>query len=358
MNKEQIEALSLFIKDKGIDTVELYDFLNTVRPGDFHFTNGTHFPFLVPGLTPDGVFANEEFYLTDNERTKGETTQSRAERYCLHHGCFLPDRTARDIMIAHREEINASLKMIRFPLLKDGEYWAVNDPAGGGKLGENLYGGLEPWDNIYTPGTWRTFHKYVRGCMKVLKEPKKVNYTRSETDNECVTVLDGILKDFGVSRYSFERYRNNKSSYPEPGHYLLKSGEESAFSVYDQEAGIFINANWYIKLDLPKDPFTLEQTRVYLKAYEAQLPEYFALRQIAKARTEINNALTAVGMQDFLLPENVLEECWCKESLDMAFQNDETGNAEQKRVLPVGYQHNVDDKCLLLDDIWEHLCAD
>lgn len=355
MNQKQTEALLSCIKDNAIDTLELYDYLNTVHPGEFHFTNGTHFPVLLPGLTADGVFANEEYYLTANERVKGKTTLGRAKRYCRNRGCVLPDWLARNAMRDHRAEINASLKALGFPLLEDGEYWAEDDRAGEGEPGEIIFGGPAPGDDTYIGGSWTNYHKYVRGCIKVNKALKKLDYTESEVKEEQATVLDSILKDFGISRYEFKWYQNCPSRYPQPGHYLLKNGRHSASTVYDQEEGIFVNANLYIKLDMPKEPFTYEQAMVYLKAYEAQVPEYFALRQIAKAVPEINKALNAIGMKDFLLPENVLEECWCKESLDKAFQNSEDGNIEEKRVLLIGYQHNVNDKFLIIEDIWEHV---
>lgn len=358
MNKNQTEALLSCIRNNAIDTLELYDYLNTVHPGDFHFTNGTHFPVLLPGLTADGVFVSEDYYLTANERVNGKTTKSRAQRFCRNRGCVLPDWTAKRAMIEHRDEINASLEILGFPLLAEGEYWAEDDSAGEGEPGEIIFGGPAPGDDTYIGGSWTNYHKYVRGCIKVTKTSQKLDYTESEFEDEQTTVLDSIFKDFGISRYQFMMYHNNKNCYPQPGHYLLKNGAHSVSTVYDQEAGIFANANLYIKLDMPKSPFTSEQAMVYLKAYEAQVPEYFALRQIAKAAPEINKALTAVGMKDFLLPENVLEGCWCKESLDKAFQNDEEGSTEEKRVLLVGNQPNVNDKYLIIEDIWEHISLD
>ena len=358
MNKKQIEALLSCIRDNAIDTFDLYNYLNTVHPGDFHFTNGTHFPVLLPDLTADGVFANEEYYLTSKERSDGMTTLSRARRFCYNRGCVLPDFSARNDMLKHREEINASLKLLRFPLLGAGEYWADSDSAGEGEPGEIIFGGPQPGDDMYISGTWKSYKKYVRGCIKVTRAPKKLDYTESETDEECVTVLDSIFKDFKLSRFAFETYLDNKSTYPNPGHYLLKNGKFSESTVYDQEAGIFVNANLYIKLDMPKAPLTVEQAMVYLKAYEAQLPEYFDLRQIAKVVPEINKALTNVGMTDFLLPEDVVEECWCKESLDKAFQNSESGDTEEKRVLLVGHQGNVNNNCLIIEDLWKHLSLD
>lgn len=358
MNKKQTEALLSCIKDNAIDTSELYDYLNTIRPGEFHFTNGTHFPVLLPGLTADGVFASEEYYLTANERIKGKTTKGRAKRFCSNRGCVLPDWKARNAMSKYRNEINASLKILGFPLLADGEYWADDDAAGEGEPGEIIFGGPAPGDDTYIGGSWTSYRKYVRGCIKVTKSPKKTAYTESNLKDEQTTVLDSILKDFGLSRYQFRLYQNCKNNYPQPGHYLLKNGICSKSTVYDQEAGIFASANLYISLDMPKEPFTPEQAMVYLKAYEARLPEYFALRQIAKAAPEINKALTAVGMQDFLLPENVLDDCWCQESLDQAFQNSEDGKTEEKRVLLIGCQPNVNDKCLIVEDIWEHISLD
>jgi len=357
MNKKQIEALLCCIKTNAIDTSELYDYLNTVHPGEFHFTNGTHFPIILPGLIADGVFADEEYYLTANERVKGKTTKDRAKRFCSRRGCVLPDWNACRAMKEHRAEINASLKVLGFPLLEDGEYWAADDAAGEGELGEVIYGGPAPGDDTYIGGSWTSYKKYVRGCIKVTTALQKLKFVESESKDEQTTVFDSILKDFGISRHQFQTYQNYKKNYPQPGYYLLKNGKSSQSTVYDQEAGIFVNANLYIKLDMPKVSLTAEQAMVYLKAYEAQLPEYFALRQIAKVVPEINKALAAVGMKDFLLGENVLEECWCQESLDKAYQEGEI-NTEKKRVLLVGTQASVNDKYIIIEDILKNISLD
>ena len=177
MNKNQTEALLSCIRNNAIDTLELYDYLNTVHPGDFHFTNGTHFPVLLPGLTADGVFVSEDYYLTANERVNGKTTKSRAQRFCRNRGCVLPDWTAKWAMIEHRDEVNASLEILGFPLLAEGEYWAEDDSAGEGEPGEIIFGGPAPGDDTYIGGLWANYHKYVRGCIKGTKTNQKTDYT-------------------------------------------------------------------------------------------------------------------------------------------------------------------------------------
>ena len=360
MNKTQIDALLACIKNNSIDTAELYEYLNTIHPGDFHFTNGTHFPILLPGLVADGVFADENYYLTAYERIKGKTTKGRAENFCHNRDCVLPSWYARDKMVENRSLINSSLSQIGFPLLSSGEYWAEDDKSGEGSAGEgSIFQGGAPGDDIFDVGTWKNYRKYVRGCMYVSKNTEKVNFSESIEMNNLQTVQNMMLKGLKVRGDLFETYRQNKDKYPKAGCYLLKNGSWSYSTVYDQEAGIFVNPNLYLKLDLPEaELFDAEQTCVYLKARSMQIPEFFDLRQIAKAVSEINNAFKAIGMSRFGLPENVLKNCWCKESLDEALGNDAGKNPVKKRILFVGHQENVDVRYLILDDIWKNFSLD
>ncbi len=357
MNAKQIQALLSCIRINAIDTAELYAYLNEIRPGDFHFTNGTHFPALLPGLTADGVFADNEYYLTNQERVKGKTTLGRAENFCKYRGTVLPSSSARDAMEQNRSVINVSLAAIGFPKLQDGEYWAAEDQAGYGEPPTISFDGPGVGDwNLYG-GTGGSYSKYVRGCKKVSKNSQLVNFTEKEEKNNPGMVFDLVLKNFGVSRYDFRRYGDSKNRYPQPGNYLLKNGKCSRSTVYNQEAGIFVNANLYIKLDMPENLFTAEQAGVYIKAYENRLPEYFELRQIAKAAERINPALKSVGMENFILPENVIEGCWYQEALAEAGQNERFSD-EKRRILLVGNQKNVSDSFIILDDILDRIAPE
>lgn len=359
MDRTQIEALLSCIKNNGIDTSELYQYLNTIHPGDFHFTNGTHFPVLLPGLTADGVFADENYYLTAYERTNGKTTKGRAENFCRNRNCVLPNWHARDKMMENRNLINDSLAKISFPLLFGDDYWAEDDKSGEGSAGDGIiFQGGGPGDDIFDVGTWKSYRKNVRGCVRVSKNTEKVNYLESVETNHPQTVAESILNGLQIKRDLFEMYRQNKNKYPQAGYYLLKNGSWSCSTVYDQEAGIFVNPNLYLKLDMPADAFNAKQTCVYLKACDMQIPEYFDLRQIAKVIPEINDALTAVGMADFALPDDVLEACWCKESLDNAYDNCISNDSIKKRILSVGHQTNVNANYLVLDDVWKNFFLD
>lgn len=87
-----------------------------------------------------------------------------------------------------------------------------------------------------------------------------------------------------------------------------------------------------------------------------RIPEYFELRQIAKSREAINRSLQAVGMNKYALPEDILHECWSKESLEQAKEEEKTD--EKKRVLLVDKRNNVENILIILEDIKEHFLPD
>lgn len=366
MNEKQTKAFVSCIRDNAVRVTDLYSFLNTIRPGDFHFTDGSHFPDLIPGLTADGVFVNNRFYLTKYERN-GETTKSRAERFCRHRGCVLPDRKTRDEIIENSGILNASLSKLEFPLLEYGDYWSSDDE--GSRLTEPYsydssdsygitYAGGDVGDTIYNvpPSTPKEyFRKRVRGCLEVSQVKRSPVLTKVKpVDTGEETPGDVILKAFGVTRFEFMQYLAVKDGFTKPGCYLLKNGDVSATTVYDSEAGIFADAGLYIKLNMPENPMTAKQTTVWLKAYGTQLPDYFGLRRISAAAPEINKALDAVGMRNFSLPDDVLNSCWCKETLEKAVNNAESGSPAKKRLLPVGTR-DVNPKYLkylMINDIW------
>lgn len=356
MNTKQIEALASCMKANGIRPQDLCAFLNTINPGDFHFTDGSHFPCLLPGLTANGVFASPEYYLTAHERTKGKTTKGRAKNFCSNRGTVLPDSTATTNMLIHTDKINASLRAIGFPLLQGGSYWAGDDSEGEGSLPEIHFngGGVGDWD--YYSGSYTNYRKYVRGCIKVAKCEKVSLYKDDKNDNSSPLMLDVVLRRMKTTRHEFDDYLLCKKSLPQAGDYLLKDGKSSRSTVYNMEAGIFVNPNLYIKLEMPATLMTAEEASVFCKATDDRVPEYFDLRQIEKAVPQINKALQAVDMKAFELPENLPESCWCQESLANACPEENTG--VKKRLLLFGKQKNVDDKFIFIEDILRHLTLD
>ena len=57
-----------------------------------------------------------------------------------------------------------------------------------------------------------------------------------------------------------------------------------------------------------------------------------------------------------LLPEDILHECWSKESLEQAAEEEKT--EEKKRVLLVDKRNNVENILIILEDIKEHFLPD
>ena len=322
MNAQQLKALTSCMSDHAINPQELYGYLEDVRTGDFHFTNGAHFPVLIPGLVADGVFITPEYYVTKEERD-GSTSYARACRFCENRNTVLPSPQARDVMERNYVSINESLAAIGFPELVFGVYWAEGD--------DTCWG----------------MNKHVRGCIQVTPKPAENLQSFVETF-VARSVFERLLKGLGCSACAFDIYCRNLNNYPQAGQYLLKNGSCSPVTVFNQETGIFVNPNLYLSLELPPAPLTAEQTDVFCKAYGVRIPEYFELRQIAKASEALNRALDAVGMADFRLPDDVIAGCWCYESMSRALEDDDVS---PRRVLLVGKKDNVPDFYILLQDI-------
>lgn len=353
MNSKQIDALVSCMKENGIKPNDLCEFLNKINPGDFHFTDGSHFPYLLPGLTANGVFASPEYYLTEYERTKGKTTKGRAKNFCSNRGTVLPDSCATVNMRIHVDKINASLRAIGFPLLQKEQYWAKDDEEGEGEAPEIRQIGIGVGDTEIYGGYYKSYRKYVRGCIKVVKSNKATLHEDDKNTNSPDLMLDKILHSMKITRHQFDDYLRCKKTLPQAGDYLLKGGEVSRSTVYNMEAGIFANPNLYIRLDMPAKRMSAQEVNIFCKMSEVQAPEFFDLRQIEKAAPQINKALEAVGMAAFALPENLHETCWCQESLNAAHQEEDADT--KKRLLLFGKQKNVDEKFIFIEDILWHL---
>lgn len=349
MTEQQKEALLEVITANAIDLNELYEYLNTIQPGDFHYTNGTHFPKLISGMTADGVFASPSYYLTGYERIKGKTSFSRAKNFCRNRGTVLPNAEARANMMTHNEAINASLSAIGYPLLAFyQEYWAEEDE-------HNQVSYVDEDGTIKEP----EYKKFVRGCVKVEATPPQIMYcTRQKDSGTHKTIYQQILNKLNVYEDQIHCYEQSKQTgyFPQAGDFLLKNGYASRTTVYDQEAGIYINANLYLRLTFPEKSLTYEECQVYCKMNNVRIPEYFELRQIAKSREAINQSLQAIGMNKYALPEDILHECWSKESLEQAAEEEKTD--EKKRVLLVDKRNNVENILIILEDLKNHFLPD
>jgi len=350
MNELQISAFKSFLQDNCVNPKELAEYMNTVKVGEFHFTNGVHSPVLIDGMVADGVYVSDNCYITNVER-EGETTFSRAKRFCRNRGTVLPDHTARMNMLMYRDVLNNSLKLIGFAELKYGEYWADGDPAGKGEPGEIYFngGGVGDWD--YYGGWWESYKKHVRGCMMVDKSvvPQVMNVQKS-TDLPPDTSFERLAAGLGVSLPYFYNFLHGDVNLPSAGNYLLKNGTCSRHTVYNQESGIFVNANLVISLRIPENALSAPQVLAYAKAFDCELPDFFELRQIAGALPEISNSLSLIGMQSFA-PEadNVFESYWTKELLNKAVE--EHDEKVCLHLLPVTHANKISEYYVILQDI-------
>ncbi len=102
------------------------------------------------------------------------------------------------------------------------------------------------------------------------------------------------------------------------GSYLLKNGEISAQTVYNQEWGIFIDEHLYIPLKMTKQLLTAHEAEVYYHSLGEQMPDLYQIVRFKLAVEDVNASLTRIGMQDFVFPEDILHNVWYEEALKEA----------------------------------------
>lgn len=356
MNNLQISAFKSFLQGNCVNPKELAEYMNTINVGDFHFTNGVHCPFLINGMTADGVYVSDDCYVTNIERD-GKTTLSRANRFCNNRGVTLPDCVARGNMERYRDKLNESLRLLGFVPLREGDYWAKDDAPGKGESGEIHFDSSDIGGWNYYGGSWTSYKKFVRGCVKVKKSQAPTVENVQDDEKEVPdTVFGRLAESLNVSQPRFFHFRNGDLCLPKAGDFLLKDGRCSSCTVYDQEQGIFINANLALSLNMPKLSLSASQALTYCKAFNCRLPDFFELRQIAKVLPKINNSLKSVGMADYTLSPGILTDCWTKELLNKAVEEgDEKNNL---RFLPLIYKEEVPDAYIILQDIRDRFFPD
>ena len=136
------------------------------------------------------------------------------------------------------------------------------------------------------------------------------------------------------------------------GSYLLKNGEISVRTVYNQEWGIFIDEHLYIPLKMTKQLLTAHEAEVYYRSMGEQMPDLYQIVRLKLAVEEVNSSLKKIGMQDFVFPEDILHNVWYEEALKDA------KSGEMRRCIVIsGYPNyqkpsyqQIGKDCLLFDD--------
>lgn len=102
---------------------------------------------------------------------------------------------------------------------------------------------------------------------------------------------------------------------PYQGDYLLKDGSISRHTVFNQETGILIDKDIWLSLHLSTQVLTASEAKAYYNSIDHPIPSLYQLIRLKLAVGEINKSLTRIGMKVFSLPEDILNQVWCEESL-------------------------------------------
>lgn len=131
---------------------------------------------------------------------------------------------------------------------------------------------------------------------------------------------------------------------PRPANYLLKNGEWSQETVYDQEAGIFISPDLYLDLvNYTTDLMTFAEAERFCVEKQVQLPklcELYYLQHISKTH-HINCAFYRINM--YPVPDKVFSSCWYEEVSETTKQN------EKRRLLVIKSRSGVQAKSLVIN---------
>lgn len=356
MDAKKEKAFIQFVQDNRVSMYELFGFLNEPKPGYFHFTDGSYFPELIPGLIVDGVYIADGYCASKFEREKGKTTMGRAKRFCANRDVSLPPSGVRDVMFRNVHQLNAAFDKIGWPRLQEYKhYWADGDCAGDGTGPEIIYIGGAPGDDMILPGSYEAYEYYVRGVFQVYHViPKLKIDEKAELPQNERQAFPAFVKALGLSMTEFSDYISGKMKLPKAGDYLLKNGSFSTETVYDQEWGIYLNENVYLGLSgMLKEPLTLQEAQVVCCANDFLMPSKEQLELFETHLLQVNVALAKIGMGMYSVPADVLQNCWYRELL-----NDSSGMAnpsERRRLLMFGEKANITENYLILKKVMKQM---
>ena len=109
---------------------------------------------------------------------------------------------------------------------------------------------------------------------------------------------------------------------PYQGDYLLKDGSISRYTVFNQETGILIDKDIWLSLQLSTQTLTASEAKAYYNSIDHPIPSLYQLIRLKLAVGEINKSLNRIGMKVFSLPEDILNQVWCEESLNEKTQTE------------------------------------
>lgn len=348
MDATKEKAFIQFIVNNRISVAELFNFLNEPKPGYFHFTDGSYFPEIIPGLSVNGVYIKDGYCASKFERN-GKTGIGNAGRFCSNRNVSLPPYDVRNEMVRQINVLNEAFLQLGWPKMTQFEsYWAQGDSGGSGSGPDIIFmpGGM-PGDDIIVSGSGETYKKHVRGVFKVSKVLPKLQVDAEEALPQSEQqAFPLFVKALGLSMTEFSDFIEGKMKLPKAGDYLLKNGNFSPVTVYDQEWGIYLNENVYILLDMLKAPLTVSEANVVCSARDYKMPTQAQLELLETKLPEVNKALKAVGMDDFCIPADVLQSCWYREMPELA--NGTFDPSTKRRLLVFGEKPNISENYLIL----------
>lgn len=346
IDKKMLEKFLAFMVGNDVSTDILLDYKNSISVGDFRFENGVHFPVLIPGLKANGVYIDKEYIIDGGCERDGETTLTRARRFCENRGYILPSYEARNNMLSFQEKLITPLQSLGFPLLyhssywKDNAYWAEGDASHEGEVKTDVNS-----NGNYVDIPPDTIRKHVRGCKRVKANLLfEVQYTTSP--------YGYILGQMMLPKISYRSYIDGLGiCYPTAGWYLEKNGNFSEETEYDCEKGICVTPNLCLDLNMLGAPMTAEEVGAYCAFYDLKTPTEEQLLLMQKYAPQINEALNRIDMADMHIPEtDIKKKCWSQESLYQAANKAEASDVTRWH-LPILELEKVPEIYVLLAEL-------
>lgn len=319
----QIAALARTLSAYQIGLQDLFAFFDEIRPGYYHFSDGTFFPEPLDGRVIDGIFLNQNLCIRMVE-AENISSWAGAIKHCRNRGFRLPTRKEKLLIDEALTTINIAAKKVGASPVS-GSYWLEDE----------------------NPGECET--RKVRGVFSVQRCRPALKVAVTDSSNDSVFVL--LAKMLNVEPERFFDYLAGRLRVPKAGDMLMRDGSFSENPLYDSEIGIFINANQFIPLEnLPKKLFTLQEARAFCRENSFLLPTYRDICRLMPVVEKVNRTFECIGMQRHCLPENVFAEFWYTELAEKSRDPEEQHRLiyfSHKSFLPGGY--------IVLKDIYPFL---
>lgn len=158
--------------------------------------------------------------------------------------------------------------------------------------------------------------------------------------------------EMGVNLFEYRMYCANRENFPEPGDFHLKNGSFCKHMVWQQEDGVYISPNAYIKLDAMGEKACLWRDAENSEA----LPTYLDREFLKDNLDKVNHALKELGK------DPVSADCWYENAPDDYQSEDVYPGGPQaeawRHCLPLVKEDNIDECFILLDRLKCAMCVE